>query len=55
MAKTDVIVIFHFRLFFPFNPPKTNQPKKKKKFLENWKKCLQMPSFYTWEAQIMIR
>ena len=39
---TDVIVIFHFRLFFALLPP--NSPKIK--ILKKWKKRLEISSFY---------
>ena len=48
---TDVIVIFHFGLFFALLPPNTQKIKIKKKR----KKCLEIPSFYTCVPKIMIR
>ena len=48
---TDVIVIFHFGLFFALLPPKQLE---KQKFLKNEKKTLEI-SFYTCVPNIMIR
>ena len=49
---TDVIVIFHFGLFFGLLSP---QQPKKSKFLKKWKKHLEILSFYTCVPKIMIR
>ena len=38
-GHNGLIVIFHFGLYFPFNPPKTNQPKKR-----NFRKLEKMPA-----------
>ena len=46
---TDVIVIFHFGLFFALLQPK------KSKFQENGKKRLEMSSFYTCAPKLIIR
>ena len=51
---TDVIVVFHFGLFFfflPFYP----LPARKIKILKRWKNCLGLSSFYTCVPKIMIR
>ena len=45
---THVIVIFHFGLFFALLS-------KKSKFQKKWKKCLEIPSFYTCVPKTMIR
>ena len=49
---TDVIFIFHFGLFLAHL---TTKSQKKSKFLKNWKKCLEISSFYTCVPKIMIR
>ena len=48
---TDVIVIFHFRLFLPFYPLTAQKIKISKKF----KKSLEISSFYIRVAKIIIR
>ena len=53
---TDVIVIFHFELFFaflPVPPPLAQQPEKYK-FQNNEKKPINVLSFYTSVQKIMI-
>ena len=50
-ALTDVIVIFHFGLFFAFIP--WNSPKNQ--ISQKWKKHLEISSFYTHVPKIMIR
>ena len=49
---TDVIVIFHFGLFFTLLPPLTAQ---KIKISKKLKKTLEISSFYTCVPKIMIR
>ena len=47
----DVIVVFHFGLFFAFYPSKSP----KKKVSKKMKKHLEISSFYTGVPKIMIR
>ena len=51
-ALVDVIVIFHFGLFLPFQPPSLTVPKIK--FQKNEKKGLEISSFYTSVPKNMI-
>ena len=48
---TDVIIIFHFKLFFPFYPPNSQKNKNWKK---NENKHWEISSFYTSVPKIMI-
>ena len=55
-CMTNVIVIFHFELFFallPVPPPSAQQPEKYK-FQNNEKKPIKILSFYTSVKKIMI-
>ena len=50
-GATDAIVIFHFGLFFcPFTPNRLTN-----KISKNWKKSLEISSYYTCVPKIMIR
>ena len=49
---TDIVVIFHFRLFSTLLPPLTAQ---NIKIFKNWKKLLEVSSFYICVPKITIR
>ena len=51
LCVPDVIVTFHFELFFTLSPPLTAP---KMKISKNWKKHLEVSSFYTSAPKIMI-
>ena len=51
-CMTDVIVIFHFGIFFALLP---RLEPKKSKLKKNFKKCLEISSFYLCVPKIMIR
>ena len=49
--RLDVIVVFHFALFFPFYPSNST---KNQKIFKKWKKHLEISLFYTNVSKIMI-
>ena len=56
-CMTNVIVIFHFGLFFALLPPPRPPlvTAQKIKISKKWKKCLEISSFYTRVLKIMIK